>query len=130
MFYLIARLTRIQIVEKKSATFGLPDSRELTVALVGDHESICRYPSEQDDRYLHVSGLISKFAAVAMNECEEGSLFGDSSAVSTLASTLAGTTLAGEETKSQICTLISIHIPALADMKGRYDSVQAKPRLR
>ncbi|RDW59348.1 uncharacterized protein DSM5745_11043 [Aspergillus mulundensis] len=73
------------IVEKKSATLGLPDSRELTVALLGDHESICRYISEDDDNYKHVSGLITRFAAIAMKECEEASLFGDSSAESTLA---------------------------------------------
>ncbi|KAL6236379.1 hypothetical protein BDW75DRAFT_239330 [Aspergillus navahoensis] len=73
------------IVEKKSATLGLPDSREITVALLGDHESICRYASEDDDNYKHVSGLITRFAAIAMGECEEASLFGDSSAESTLA---------------------------------------------
>ncbi|KAL4929570.1 uncharacterized protein BDV17DRAFT_298019 [Aspergillus undulatus] len=86
------------IVEKKSATFGLPDSRELTVALLGDHESICRYMSEEDDNYKHVSGLISRLAAIAMNECEEVSLFRDDS----LSSTLAGSTLVDEEEDSRI----------------------------
>ncbi|KAL4986457.1 hypothetical protein BDW68DRAFT_178771 [Aspergillus falconensis] len=73
------------IVEKKSATLGLPDSREITVALLGDHESICRYASEEDDNYKHVSGLITRFAAIAMRESDEASLFGDSNAESTLA---------------------------------------------
>ncbi|KAL4813075.1 hypothetical protein BDW67DRAFT_117571 [Aspergillus spinulosporus] len=73
------------IVEKKSATLGLPDSREITVALLGDHESICRYASEEDDNYKHVSRLITRFAAIAMRECEEASLFGDLSTESTLA---------------------------------------------
>ncbi|KAL4899128.1 hypothetical protein BDW74DRAFT_163919 [Aspergillus multicolor] len=85
------------IVEKKSATLGLPDSRELTVALLGDHESICRYASEEDDNYKHVSGLITRFAAIAMKVCEEASLFGDSCAELTL----AGLTLV-EHTESRI----------------------------
>lgn len=92
----------IQIVEKKSATFGLPDSREITVALAGDHESICRYRSKDDDRYRHVSGLITRFAAIAMRECDEVSLFGYPNA----GSTLAGPTLADEEPKSKICRLV------------------------
>ncbi|KAL4755150.1 hypothetical protein BDW72DRAFT_55081 [Aspergillus terricola var. indicus] len=73
------------IVEAKSATLGLPDSREITVALLGDHESICRFASEEDDNYKHVAGLITRFAAIAMRECEEASLFGDLSTESTLA---------------------------------------------
>lgn len=92
----------IQIVEKKSATFGLPDSREITVALAGDHESICRYRSKEDARYIHVSGLITRFAAIAMRECDEVSLFGDSSA----GSTLVGSTLAGEKPESKLCRLV------------------------
>ncbi|KAL4870668.1 hypothetical protein BDV12DRAFT_195147 [Aspergillus spectabilis] len=64
------------IVEKQSAIFGLPDSREITVALAGDHETICRYPSEENDNYKHVSGLITKLAAIAMKDCNEASLFG------------------------------------------------------
>ncbi|KAL4763169.1 uncharacterized protein BDW70DRAFT_158018 [Aspergillus foveolatus] len=73
------------IVEKKSATFGLPDTREITVALLGDHESICRFASEEDDNYKHVSGLITRFAAIAMRECEKAPLFGELSTESTLA---------------------------------------------
>lgn len=92
----------VQIVEKKSATLGLPDSREITVALAGDHESICRYRSEEDDRYIHVSSLITRFAAIAMRECDEVSLFGESSA----GSTLVGPTVAGEEPESKICRLV------------------------
>ncbi|KAJ0414986.1 hypothetical protein BJY00DRAFT_294203 [Aspergillus carlsbadensis] len=66
------------IVEKKSATLGLPDTREMTVAVAGDHESICRFRSEEDDSYIHVSGLITRFAAIAMHESDEVSLFGGS----------------------------------------------------
>ncbi|KAL4879778.1 hypothetical protein BJY04DRAFT_208474 [Aspergillus karnatakaensis] len=82
------------IVEKQSAIFGLPDSREITVALAGDHETICRYPSEDDDNYKHVSGLIIKLAAIAMNDCDEGSLFGYSS---------KGSILVGEDYEPKVC---------------------------
>jgi hypothetical protein len=67
-----------QIVEKKSATLGLADTREMTVAVAGDHESICRFRSEEDDNYIHVSGLITRFAAIAMQESDKASLFGGS----------------------------------------------------
>ncbi|KAE8321654.1 hypothetical protein BDV39DRAFT_210507 [Aspergillus sergii] len=51
------------IVEMRSATLGLPDSRETVVALDADHESICRFASEDDDDYRRVSSLIVELAA-------------------------------------------------------------------
>ncbi|KAL4782389.1 hypothetical protein BJX76DRAFT_369205 [Aspergillus varians] len=94
------------IVEKGSATLGLPDSREMTIALLGDHESICRYTSEEDNNYIHVSGIICRFAAIAMKECDETSLFGGSSVGSAFTeSTLAGSTLVGEESGRKIYTI-------------------------
>ncbi|KAB8243117.1 hypothetical protein BDV35DRAFT_407857 [Aspergillus flavus] len=51
------------IVEMRSATLGLPDSREMVVALDADHESICRLASEDDDDYRRVSSLIVELAA-------------------------------------------------------------------
>ncbi|KAL4921119.1 hypothetical protein BDW62DRAFT_198138 [Aspergillus aurantiobrunneus] len=108
------------IVEKKSATFGLPDSRELTVALVGDHESICRYTSEEDDNYMHVSRLISRFAAIAMKECDEVSLFGDSSA----SSTLVGSTLVSEESEPKICMIPFARNPGFVDRASILDHLR------
>ncbi|KAL3459246.1 hypothetical protein BJX64DRAFT_265080 [Aspergillus heterothallicus] len=76
------------IVEKRSATFGLPDSREMTVAVAGDHESICRFRSEEDDNYVQVSGLISRFAAMAMRDNDANPRFcGSFPAESTLVAT-------------------------------------------
>ncbi|KAB8267942.1 P-loop containing nucleoside triphosphate hydrolase protein [Aspergillus minisclerotigenes] len=47
----------------RSATIGLPNSRETVVALDADHESICRFASEDDDDYRRVSSLIVELAA-------------------------------------------------------------------
>lgn len=44
-----------KIVEKDSAVLGLPDSREQTVALDADHEEICKFASEEDEDYQHIS---------------------------------------------------------------------------
>ncbi|KAF7595434.1 hypothetical protein BBP40_006056 [Aspergillus hancockii] len=73
------------IVEMKSATLGLPDTRETVVALDADHESICRFASEDDDGYQRVSSLISGLATSAPG------VFGEQSSVrrfNTLESTL------------------------------------------
>ncbi|KAL4957901.1 hypothetical protein BDW69DRAFT_180144 [Aspergillus filifer] len=90
------------IVEKSSSTLGLPDSRELAVALLGDHESICRYMDEEDDNYKHVSRLITRFAGIAMRECEEISLFGVDSRSSTL---VESTLVAEEKEEPKICMI-------------------------
>ncbi|GMG10971.1 unnamed protein product [Aspergillus oryzae] len=51
----------------RSATLGLPDSREMVVALDADHESICRLASEDDDDYRRVSSLIVELDASLSN---------------------------------------------------------------
>ncbi|KAL4937603.1 hypothetical protein BDV06DRAFT_226801 [Aspergillus oleicola] len=109
------------IVEKSSSTLGLPDSRELAVALLGDHESICRYMSEEDDNYRHVSGLITRFAAIAMRECEEVSLFG----VDSRSSTLVESTLVGEEEKSIICMIPFRRNPGFVDRVSILEQLEA-----
>ncbi|OJJ41230.1 hypothetical protein ASPWEDRAFT_731886 [Aspergillus wentii DTO 134E9] len=65
------------IVEKNSATFGLPGSRETAIALNADHEEICRYASEYDEDYKHISALIVELADSATKEFGEKSLFGN-----------------------------------------------------
>ncbi|TPR03470.1 hypothetical protein CAN33_000295 [Aspergillus niger] len=50
------------VVEKESAVLGLPDSREKAVALNADHEEICRFHCDKDDRYQYVSSLIVELA--------------------------------------------------------------------
>ncbi|KAI9924003.1 hypothetical protein MW887_007461 [Aspergillus wentii] len=65
------------IVEKNSATFGLPGSRETAIALNADHEEICRYASEYDEDYKHISALIVELADSVTKEFEEKSLFGN-----------------------------------------------------
>ncbi|KAL4790654.1 hypothetical protein BDV19DRAFT_372080 [Aspergillus venezuelensis] len=99
------------IVEKSSSTLGLPNSRELAVALLGDHESICRYMDEEDDNYKHVSGLITRFASIATRECEEVSLFG----VDNRSSTLVESTLVAEEKEEPICMIPFRRNPGFVD---------------
>ncbi|OJZ87092.1 hypothetical protein ASPFODRAFT_205968 [Aspergillus luchuensis CBS 106.47] len=50
------------VVEKDSAVLGLPDSREKAIALNADHEEICRFHCDKDDRYQYVSSLIVELA--------------------------------------------------------------------
>ncbi|PYH36551.1 kinesin [Aspergillus neoniger CBS 115656] len=50
------------VVEKDSAVLGLPDSREKAIALNADHEEICRFHCDKDDRYQYVSSLIVEMA--------------------------------------------------------------------
>ncbi|KAL2829596.1 hypothetical protein BJY01DRAFT_254948 [Aspergillus pseudoustus] len=95
------------IVEKKSATFGLPDTREITIAVAGDHESICRFRSEDDDNYIHVSGLILKFAAIAMHEGDTTSLFRGSFS--------KDTTLVATNAEQRICMIPFARNPAFVD---------------
>ncbi|KAL3480031.1 hypothetical protein BJX99DRAFT_254916 [Aspergillus californicus] len=103
------------IVEKKSATFGLPDSREMTVALAGDHESICRYRSDEDVNYIHMSALISKFAAIAMKESDESSLFGYSD---------GGSTLVAEAYEPRLCMIPFSRNPGFVDRAPILDQLR------
>ncbi|BCS00763.1 uncharacterized protein AKAW2_51104S [Aspergillus luchuensis] len=50
------------VVGKDSAVLGLPDSREKAIALNADHEEICRFHCDKDDRYQYVSSLIVEMA--------------------------------------------------------------------
>ncbi|KAL4963231.1 uncharacterized protein BDV14DRAFT_177008 [Aspergillus stella-maris] len=110
------------IVEKSSSTFGLPDSRELAVALLGDHESICRYMDEEDDNYKHVSGLITRFADIAMRECEETSLFGVDSRSSTL---VESTIVAEEKEEPKICMIPFRRNPGFVDRASILEQLEA-----
>ena len=62
-----------KIVEKSSATLGLPDSRETVIALDADHETICRFAHEDDENYKHVSALIVDLATSAVQARSEPS---------------------------------------------------------
>lgn len=57
----------MKLVDKNSAILGLPDSREKAVALNANHEEICRFASEENDNYKHVSTLIVDFVNSAMD---------------------------------------------------------------
>lgn len=71
---LLWMLIQIQIVEKSSAVLGLPDTREKKIALNANHEEICRFSSEDDENYRHVSALLVDLAKTAMNSFEEQSM--------------------------------------------------------
>lgn len=86
----------------RSATLGLPDSREMVVALDADHESICRLASEDDDDYRRVSSLIVELAA---------SVTGPSlRSFSTL-----GSTYVAEKVNANFCMLIMQEFAAAAN---------------
>ncbi|KAL2816120.1 hypothetical protein BJX63DRAFT_430412 [Aspergillus granulosus] len=104
------------IVEQKSATLGLPDTREMTVAVAGDHESICRFRSEDDDNYIHVSGLISKFATMAMNGDEGSSLF--------RRSVTTETTLVAARAEPKICMIPFNRNPGFVDRASVLDQLR------
>ncbi|KAI9376511.1 hypothetical protein BJX61DRAFT_538748 [Aspergillus egyptiacus] len=104
------------IVEKKSATLGLPDSREMTVAVAGDHESICRFASEEDENYKHISALITRFAAIAMNNCDEASMFGSST----------GTTVVTDESGRKLCMLSFDRNPGFVDRAPIFDLLRER----
>lgn len=44
------------IVDQKSATLGLPGSREESIALEANHSNICKFPDADDDNYEQVIG--------------------------------------------------------------------------
>lgn len=56
-----------KVVERTSSTLGLPDTRERVIALDADHETLCRFASEDDEGYKHVSALIVDLASAAVN---------------------------------------------------------------
>lgn len=63
-----------KIVEKNSAILGLPDSREKAIALNAHHEEICKFVSEEDENYKHVSASIVDFVQSAIMPQKKPSL--------------------------------------------------------
>lgn len=57
----------IQIVERSSAVLGLPDTREKKIALNANHEEICRFASEDDENYRHVSAFLVDLVKTRMD---------------------------------------------------------------
>lgn len=64
----------IKTVKKKSATLGLPLTREKRIPLKTDHEGICKFASEDSEDYKHVSELIVELVASNMGDQKEPSL--------------------------------------------------------
>lgn len=95
-------LIRPKIVEKGSATLGLPDSRETVIALNADHETICRFASEDDENYKHVSALIVDLANSAVQARWEPSRQGS---FSSSAPTLVESSPIAETPKEGFCKL-------------------------
>lgn len=96
------KLIASKIVEKSSATLGLPDSRETKVALNADHEMICRFASENDESYKHISSLIVDLANSAVM-AEKG--VSRQGTFSSTVSTLVESTLVTEALKETFCKL-------------------------
>lgn len=55
-FLFLNLITSQKIVPKESAILGLP--KEQAIAMNANHEEICRFSSEEDEDYKHVSRLI------------------------------------------------------------------------
>ena len=56
----------MQIVDKDSATLGLPSSRETQVALDANHSDICKFDAIDSDDYEQVEGNIVDLAKRAL----------------------------------------------------------------
>ncbi|MCJ1350988.1 MAG: hypothetical protein MMC33_000970 [Icmadophila ericetorum] len=76
-FYIVSFLETLPyknhgfIVEKKSATLGLPGMRETTIAMAADHTSICKFESDQGDDYELVVYNIVKLSEQAVKALAE-----------------------------------------------------------
>lgn len=68
---LLRTLIQIKIVEKSSAILGLPDTREKKIALNANHEEICRFASEDDENYRHVSAFLVDLVKTRMDSEEQ-----------------------------------------------------------
>lgn len=56
----------MQIVDKKSATLGLPGGREKQIALDADHANVCKFPRVDDDDYEQVADNLVDLAERAV----------------------------------------------------------------
>jgi hypothetical protein len=56
----------LQIVDKRSATFGLPLSRETQIALDANHSDICKFEAIDSDDYEQVEDNIVELARRAL----------------------------------------------------------------
>ncbi|OJJ87138.1 uncharacterized protein ASPGLDRAFT_80025 [Aspergillus glaucus CBS 516.65] len=72
------------IVEKSSAVLGLPDTREKKIALNANHEEICRFASEDDENYRHVSAFLVDLVKTRMDFEEQSIVESFNSLSSTL----------------------------------------------
>ncbi len=52
----------LQVVKAQSAVLGLPGPNEIRVGLDVNHSDLCKFSSNKDDAYLHVSKSIVKLA--------------------------------------------------------------------
>jgi len=59
------------IVDKKSATLGLSDTRETQIALDADHNTVCKFASPDGDDYEQVSGNVVFLAESAIKALTE-----------------------------------------------------------
>ncbi|MCJ1396455.1 hypothetical protein MMC18_009345 [Xylographa bjoerkii] len=62
------------IVDKKSATLGLPGLREKQIAMHADHAGVCRFDSADDDNYKQVSFHIVQLVKNAAQDAAERAL--------------------------------------------------------
>jgi hypothetical protein len=61
----------IQIVDKRSATLGLPLNRETQIALNSNHSEICKFESTGSDDYEQVEGNIVELTKKALHAVAE-----------------------------------------------------------
>ncbi|OAQ61390.1 ankyrin repeat domain-containing protein [Pochonia chlamydosporia 170] len=58
------------IVDKKSATLGLPGTRETSIGLDSDHDEMCKFASADDDMYEQVAGNIIQLVERAVEDAK------------------------------------------------------------
>ncbi|RMJ26426.1 hypothetical protein PHISP_02698 [Aspergillus sp. HF37] len=93
------------VVEKNSATLGLPDSRETMVALGANHETLCRFASEDDENYKHVAALLVDLASSAV---DTHSRLSRQESFSSTESTLVESSPVVESPKERFCKLFKL----------------------
>ncbi|KAH8648214.1 hypothetical protein BGZ60DRAFT_553049, partial [Tricladium varicosporioides] len=59
------------IVDRKSATLGIPGERERQFAVDADHSNICKFPSPDDDNYQAVVTEIAEMAENAVSKASQ-----------------------------------------------------------
>lgn len=125
----------------ESATLGLPDTREQVIALNTDHSYVCKFASEDDEGYKHVSAAIVDLANSAttdssVTECTSASdltLVANEHAPKPSFCRLVDISKLSRSTANQVCEIVTVPYsrnpsfvdrkPIIQQLKNRFMSV-------